>query len=143
MKENGKVPNTKSANNDSNVVGKGFKGKDLSAFNAVPNQAMKCGTIFVGYDRTENLDLLTVNKYLRGETFISHDIKLGPKMYRVHRLVQLSAETFDLKIKSVKPVALQIGDNVLIYRPVSTDKEEIFNFGRLQCCLLQQVENPG
>ena len=59
-------------------------------------------------------------------------MSLGTRLSRVHELVKLCAdetiEKFDSKVKPVKPEALQIGDKVLIYRPISAQKEAKFDW---------------
>ena len=57
---------------------------------------------------------------------------IGLQLSRVHKLVQFAAEEtiakFDSKIKPVKPEALQKGDRVLKFRPLSANKEAKFDW---------------
>ena len=107
-------------------------GQVVSALNAAPNQATKCSPFFAMYGRHFCLDIPQIEKDLSADNALSYGMSLGTQLSRVHKLVKFCADEtiaqFDSKTKPVIPENLQIGDKVLIYRPISAQKEAKFDW---------------
>ena len=107
-------------------------GQVVSALNAAPNQSTKCSPFYAMYGRHFRLDIPQIQKDSSADNPLSYGMTLGTQLSRVHKLVKLCADEtvarYDSKVKPVKPESLQIGDNVLIYRPISTQKDAKFDW---------------
>ena len=84
------------------------------------------------YGRHFCLDIPQIEKDLSADNALSYGMSLGTELSRVHKLVKFCADEtvakYDSKMKPVIPENLQIGDKVLIYRPISAQKEAKFDW---------------
>ena len=93
---------------------------------------IQCSPFYAMYGRHFRLDIPQIQKDSSADNPLSYGMTLGTQLSRVHKLVKLCADEtvarYDSKVKPVKPESLQIGDNVLIYRPISTQKDAKFDW---------------
>ena len=92
----------------------------VQAINAAENRATRVSPFYAMYGRHYSLDIPIVESRDHSiENPLSHGMNLGTKLAKIHKLVQFSAESADIKLDEKsspsKPELLESGDEVLSY----------------------------